>query len=80
MIGQPEYGKGTDDQQNQAAALTPALELGISQTTDDGGVTGDNEGQGNQAAHEGLKHILEYLVKRAAPVVRDAKFQRDIVW
>lgn len=80
MIGQPEYGKGTDDQQDQAAALTSAVELGVSQTTDDGGVTGDDEGQGRQAAHDGLKHVLEYLVTHAAPVVRDAKSQGDIVW
>lgn len=79
MIGQPEYCKGADDQQDEAAALSSALELGALQAADDAGVTGVDEGERHQAAHGGLKQVLEDLVTHALPVVRDAKGQGDIV-
>lgn len=40
VIGQPEYCEGTDDHQDQAGALSPALELGVFQTADDGAIAG----------------------------------------
>ena len=80
VIGQPEYSEGTDDQQDQAAAFIPALELGVFQTADDGGVTDVDEGEGHQATHDGLKHILEDFVIYAAPVVWYAEAQSIIAW
>lgn len=80
MIGQPEYCKGTDDHQDEAAALSSALEPGVLQTADDGGVTGVDEGERHQAAHDGLKQVLEDLVTHAVPVVWDTEAQSDVVW
>lgn len=80
MIGQPEYHKGTDDQQDEAAALCFALELGTLQAADDVGVTGVDEGERHQAAHDGLKQVLEDPVTHAFPVVRYTKAQSDIVF
>lgn len=79
MIGQPEYCKGTDDHQDEAAALSSALEPGVLQTADDGGVTGVDEGERHQAAHDGLKQVLEDLVTHAVPVVWDTEAQSDVV-
>lgn len=80
MIGQPEYRKGADDHQDEAAAFAPALELGSLQAADDGGVTRVDEGERHQAAHGGLEQVLEDLVTHAAEVVRDTKAQSDVVW
>lgn len=78
MVGQPEYGKGADDEQDEATALRPALELCTFETTDHGGVAGVDEGERHQAAHDGLKQILEDTVTRAVPVVRLTKAQGDV--
>lgn len=80
MIGQPEYRKGADDHQDEAAALAPALELGALQAADNRGVTRVDEGERHQAAHDGLEQVLEDLVTHAAEVVRDTKAQSDVVW
>lgn len=80
MIGQPEYCKGNDDQQDEAAALPSALELGALQAADDGGVTGVDEDERHQAAHRGLKQVLEDPVTHTAPVVWHTKAQSDIVF
>lgn len=69
MIGQPEYCKGTDDQQDEAAALPFKVELCALQTADDGGVTGIDEGERHEAAHDSLKQVLEDPVTCAVPVV-----------
>lgn len=80
VIGQPENRKGADDHQDEAAALSLALELGALQAADDGGVTRVDEGERHQAAHDGLKQVLEDLVTHTAEVVRDTKAQSDVVW
>jgi len=80
VIRQPEYCKGTDDHQDEAAAFCSALELGTLQTTDDGGVTGADEGERQQEAHDGFKQVLEDPMTLALPVVRHAEAQSDIVW
>lgn len=80
MKGQPEYCKGADDHQDEAAALSSALEPGTLQAADDWGVTGVDEGERHQAAQDGLEQVLEDLVTHAAPVVLDAEAQSDVVW
>lgn len=60
--------------------MSSALEPGALQTADDGGVAGVDEGERHQAAHDGLKQILENLVTHAAPVVLDTEGQSDVVW
>lgn len=77
MIGQPEDRKGADDEEDQAGALSFALEHGAAQTADDRGVAHDDEGKGQQAAHDGLKHVLEHPVADAVPVVLGTKSQSD---
>lgn len=79
MIGQPENREGTDDHQDEAAALRFALELGAPQAADDVAVTGVDEEERHQAAHEGLKQVLEDLVTRTTPMVWNAKAQGDVV-
>lgn len=80
MIGKPEHRKGADDHQDEAAALSSALEPGALQSADDRGITGADERERHQAAHDGLRQVLEDLVTHAAPVVLDAEAQSDIVW
>lgn len=60
--------------------MSSALEPGALQTADDGGVTGVDEGERHQAAHDGLKQVLEDLVAHAVPVVWDTEAQSDVVW
>lgn len=60
--------------------MSSALEPGVLQTADDGGVTGVDEGERHQAAHDGLKQVLEDLVTHAVPVVWDTEAQSDVVW
>lgn len=79
VIGQPEYCKGTDDHQDEAAALSFALEPGVFQTADDGRVAGVDEAERHQAAHDGLKQVLEDSVRHAVPVVGGAEVQSDVV-
>lgn len=79
MIWQPKHGKGADDHQDEAAALSSALEPGILQTADHRGVTGVDEGERHQAAHNSLEQVLEDLVSHFSPMVRDAKSQSCIV-
>ncbi|TNN38871.1 hypothetical protein EYF80_050956 [Liparis tanakae] len=55
VIGQPEYGEGADDHHDEAAALPSALELGAVQAAHHAGVAGVDEGEGQQAGHDGLK-------------------------
>lgn len=78
VIGQPEQGEGTDDEQDEAAALGPALELGALQAADDRGIAGVDECERQQAAHDGLEQVLEDPMAYASPVVWDAEGQRDI--
>lgn len=59
--------------------MSSALEPGVLQTADDGGVTGVDEGERHQAAHDGLKQVLEDLVTHAVPVVWDTEAQSDVV-
>lgn len=73
MIGQPEYCEGTDDQQDQTSPLSPALELCVLQAADDRGVTSVDEAEGHQAAHDGLKQVLEDFVANTVPVVWHTK-------
>ncbi len=69
MIWQPEYRKGADDEQDEAAALSSALKLGALQAADNRRVAGVDEGERHQAAHDGLKQVLEDLVTHTVPVV-----------
>lgn len=78
MIGQPEQGKGADDDEDEAAALPPALEPGALQAADDWGVAGVDERERQQAAHDGLEQVLEDLMAHTVPVVWDTEAQRDI--
>lgn len=78
MIGQPENCKGTDNHQDQTGALCSALELCILQATDDGGITGVDEAEGHQAAHDGLKQVLEDSVADTVPVVHITTRKRDV--
>lgn len=78
MIRQPEERKGTDDEQDQTAALSSPLELDAPKAADDGGVTRVDEGERQQAAHDGLEQVLKDLVTHAAPVVRNAEVHGDV--
>lgn len=69
VIGKPENGKGDNDHQDETTALSSALKLGTLQSAYDGGVAGADEREGNQAAHDGLKQVLEDRVTYAPPVV-----------
>ncbi len=73
VIWQPKYCKGTDDQQDEATAFSSPMEFGALQAADDRGVTGVDEGERHQAAHDGLKQVLEDLVTHTIPVVWDTK-------
>lgn len=78
VIWQPEYCKGRDDHQDEAAALSPVLEPGFFQTTQDSGVADVDECEGNQAAHDGLKQVLEDHVTHTSPVVWDTYHHSDV--
>lgn len=78
VIGQPEDCKGRDNHQDQSSALSSALELCIVQATDDKGVTTADEAERNQAAHDGLKQVLEDSVANTAPVVRITDSKSDV--
>lgn len=69
MIGQPERCEGADDHEDEAAALFLALEASAPQAAEDGGVAGVDERERQQAAHDGLKEVLEDLVGDTFPVV-----------
>lgn len=69
MIGEPEHCEGADDHEDEAAALLPALEASAPQAAEDGGVAGVDEREGQQAAHDGLKEVLEDPVSHTFPVV-----------
>lgn len=78
MIGEPEECEGTDDHEDEATALLPALEASASQTAQDGAVAGVDERERHQAAHDALKEVLEGLVGHTLPVVWDAQGQRGV--
>lgn len=69
MIGEPERCEGADDHEDEAAALLPALEASAPQAAEDGGVAGVDERERQQAAHDGLKEVLEDPVSHTFPVV-----------
>ena len=77
MVRQPEQGKGTDDEEDEAVAPPFTLEHGTAETADDDGVAGGDDGEGQQERHERLKHVLENTMSRAGPV-RIAEFQSDV--
>lgn len=70
VIGKPKHCKGADDHEDEATALLPPLETSASQTAEDGGVAGVDERERQQAAHDGLKEVLEDPVSHTSPVVR----------
>lgn len=73
VIGQPEYCKGTDNQQDQTSALSSEVEPCILQAADDRRVTSVDEAEGHQAAHDSLKQVLEDFVANTVPVVWHTK-------
>lgn len=69
VVGKPKHRKGADDHEDEATALLPPLEASASQTAEDGGVAAVDERERQQAAHDGLKEVLEDLVSHTSPVV-----------
>lgn len=79
VIGHPEYCKGTNNHQDQTSALCSALELCVLEAADNGGITSVDEAEGQQAAHDGLKQVLEDFVAHTIPVVWHTKGISDVL-
>lgn len=79
MVRQPEDGESHDDEEDEEAALYPAMKHGATQATDDGAVAQHDESEGDQETQQRLHQVLEDFMVHAVPVVGIAEINGNVL-